>query len=54
MVGNDVGDDMPARDIGLNVFLLTDCLINKNNADINEYPNGNFDRLTEYIDEINR
>ena len=49
MVGNDVGDDMVAESIGMKVFLLTDCLINKNNEDISNYPNGSFDELMEYI-----
>ena len=49
MVGNDVGDDMVAEKIGMKVFLLTDCLINKTDADVSEYPNGNFDDLIEYI-----
>ena len=49
MVGNDVGDDMVASALGMKVFLLTDCLINKENVDISQYPNGNFEKLTEYI-----
>ena len=49
MVGNDVGDDMCARELGMDVFLLTDCLINKENADISVYPNGSFQELLDYI-----
>ena len=49
MVGNDVDDDMVASKIGLNVFLLTDCLINKNKADISCYAQGGFKELEEYI-----
>ncbi len=49
MVGNDVDDDMAARDIGMNVFLLTDFLINKHDKDISVYPNGNFADLLKYI-----
>lgn len=49
MVGNDVTDDMIARSIGMDVFLLTDCLINKDNKDISAYPNGNFSDLLTYI-----
>lgn len=49
MVGNDVGDDMCARELGMDVFLLTDCLINKENADISVYPNGSFKELLDYI-----
>lgn len=52
MVGNDVGDDMISENLGFKVFLLTDCLINNDNVDINKYPNGNFDDLLKYIDTI--
>ncbi len=52
MVGNDVGDDMIAHKLGMKVFLLTDCLINKKNEDINEYPNGDFEMLLKYIKEM--
>ena len=49
MVGNDVGDDMVAGKLGMKVFLLTDCLINKADINVSEYPNGNFDDLIKYI-----
>lgn len=52
MVGNDVGDDMVAESIGMKVFLLTDCLINKTDDDISKYPNGSFNELLEYIDKL--
>ena len=51
MVGNDVDDDMVASELGMKVFLLTDCLINKNGLDVNAYPNGSFDQLKDYIIE---
>lgn len=49
MVGNDVGEDMIAESLGMKVFLLTDCLINKDNADISRYPHGSFPELLDYI-----
>ena len=49
MVGNDVDEDMIARTLGLRVFLLTDCLINKSGTDINQYPHGSFPDLMDYI-----
>lgn len=52
MVGNDVDDDMVAQSLGMNVFLLTDNLINKSKADISAYPNGDFEALNNYIDTI--
>ncbi|MCH5163645.1 MAG: HAD family hydrolase [Clostridiales bacterium] len=51
MVGNDVSEDMVAAKLGMQVFLLTDCIINKNNEDINQYPNGDFNRLLNFIDD---
>lgn len=52
MVGNDVADDMVVREIGMKVFLLTDCLINKDEVDIEMFPHGGFDELKKYIDEL--
>ena len=49
MVGNDVGEDMVAHKLGMQVFLLTDCLINKDCADISAYPHGGYPELMEYI-----
>ncbi len=49
MVGNDVREDMIARELGMQVFLLTDCLINRDNADISQYPQGSFPELMERI-----
>jgi len=49
MVGNDVSEDMIARNLGMKVFLLTDCLINKENNDISQYPNGSFPELMDFI-----
>lgn len=51
MVGNDVGDDMPAEKLGMKVFLLTDCLINRENTDISQYPHGDFNDLWAFIQE---
>ena len=49
MVGNDVGEDLIAQQLGMKVFLLTDCLINKANRDISGYPHGNFDDLKNFL-----
>ncbi len=54
MVGNDVGDDMVAEKVGMKVFLLTDCLINKTDEDISKYPNGSFQELMKYIDKFSK
>ena len=50
MVGNDVSEDMIAEELGMRVFLLTDCLINKKNSDITKYNKGNLENLIKYIE----
>lgn len=52
MVGNDVTEDMVAESIGMRVFLLTDCLINKERKNIAEYPRGSFAQLIQFIDTL--
>ncbi len=52
MVGNDVTEDMVARKVGMNVFLLTDCLINKERQDINQYPRGSYMQLLNHIENL--
>lgn len=54
MVGNDVDEDMIAEKLGMKVFLLTNCLINRNGKDISAYPNGNIDELAEFIENLDR
>lgn len=51
MVGNDVTEDMMTEKLGMKVFLLTDCLINKENKDISVYPNGGFEELFSFLEE---
>ena len=54
MVGNDMGEDMVASKLGMKVFLLTDCMINRKNEDINIYPHGRIDDLLSYIENLNK
>lgn len=49
MVGNDVSEDMIAEKLGIRVFLLTDCILNKENKDIDRYPQGSFPELMDFI-----
>ncbi|MBR7172599.1 MAG: HAD family hydrolase [Clostridia bacterium] len=51
MVGNDVSEDMVAKKLGLDVFLVTECLINRKNEDISTLNQGTFENLIEYIDK---
>ena len=52
MVGNDVGEDMIAEELGMQVFLLTDCIINKEDKDISRYRHGSFPQLIQYIENL--
>ena len=49
MVGNDAREDTAAEQVGMKVFLLTDCLINKDGKDISAYPQGSFEQLMDYV-----
>ncbi len=51
MIGNDVDEDMVTRQLGMRVFLLTDCLLNKGNKDLAQYPHGDFAELIAYIND---
>lgn len=51
MVGNDVDEDMIAGQLGMQVFLVTDCLINKGGTDISTFPHGSFDDLQVFVRE---
>ena len=52
MVGNDAEEDMVARELGMEVFLLTDCLINREGRDLSPYPRGGFGELMAYWTKI--
>lgn len=53
MVGNDFDEDIvPTEELGMQGFLLTDCLINKKNQDISKYPQGDFETLIDYLENI--
>lgn len=52
MVGNDVDEDMVVETLGMKAFLLTDCLINRNQADISRYPSGGFSELLQYVQSL--
>lgn len=49
MVGNDASEDMAAETLGMQVFLLTDCLINREQKDISRWPHGGFAELKKLI-----
>ncbi len=52
MIGNDATEDLAAATLGIPVFLLTDCLINKKEADLSAIPHGGFDDLLAYLQTL--
>ena len=53
MVGNDVREDMEtAAAIGMQGFLMTGFLINREGKDISDYPQGGFAELQQYINAL--
>ena len=52
MIGNDAREDTAAAQIGIPVFLVTDCLLNQHGLDISAFPQGNWDDCVNYIKEI--
>ena len=50
MVGNDVIEDIiPPDQLGMQVFLVTDCLINTTGKKIADFPQGNFNDLQAFL-----
>ena len=49
MVGNDMTEDTAAAELGMRVFLITDCLINKEGKDVNAWPHGGFEDLIRFV-----
>lgn len=49
MCGNDVEEDMPAAKLGMEVYLVTDCLEHGEGADLNQWPHGSLDQLEKKL-----
>ena len=49
MVGNDVDDDMVTTNLGMQTYLLTNDLINKNNVPLENFTHGTAKELLEYF-----
>ena len=49
MVGNDADEDMCALEAGIDVFILTPCLINRRGRDLSAVPHGGYGKLREYL-----
>jgi len=49
MVGNDVDEDMIAQELGMDTYLVTDCLKNKQNASIKQFKHGSLEDFYHYL-----
>lgn len=52
MVGNDVQEDLCAAHLGIEVYLVTDDMINLNGEDFSRFPHGDRRALLAYINEL--
>jgi FMN phosphatase YigB (HAD superfamily) len=52
MIGNDVKEDMCAGILGMDTFLLTDCLICTDETNYKHMKQGNFDDLLYFIQQL--
>lgn len=52
MVGNDAAEDTSAQKVGIDVYLITDFLENKENRDISSYKHGSFEDFIKYLENL--
>lgn len=52
MVGNDVSEDMCVQELGMQSFLITDCLINRGNVDINQFIHGTMQEFYDFVKSL--
>ncbi len=49
MIGNDAKEDIAAMQLGIDTYLITDCLLNPDNVDIKQYKNGTFKEIMDFV-----
>ncbi len=49
MIGNDVDEDMCTSKLGFDTFLITDCIINRENKDYSMHKNGTFEDFYNFL-----
>lgn len=52
MVGNDVTEDMCSKKVGMETFLVKDCILNNDNLDYSEYTQGMFIDFMDYVEQL--
>ena len=49
MIGNDAKEDIAALSLGIDTYLITDCLLNPDNIDISQYKSGTFKEIMDMV-----
>lgn len=52
MIGNDVEEDLVVQGLGMEVYLVTDCLINEKHLPLESYRKGSLEDLYAYCEEM--
>ena len=52
VIGNDAAEDTAALELGMKVYLVTDCLLNRDGRDISIYDHGTFEEMAEYLRQL--
>ena len=52
MIGNDIDEDMIIAKLGVETFLVTDCLINRSGKSLDMFTHGDFNALEKYLEEL--
>lgn len=52
MVGNDVAEDMCVRELGMDTYLVTDCLINKKEYPLSSFKQSTLAELKEWLQTL--
>ncbi len=49
MIGNDVDEDLCAAKLGFDTYLVTDCIINRNDKDYSKFKHGSFENFYDFL-----
>lgn len=52
MVGNDVTEDMCAKNLGMDTYLITDCLINTHDLPTDQFIKGSLEDFERFVDSL--
>ncbi len=52
MVGNDAKEDMSSALLGISTYLMTDCLINLHNLDLEQFTSGSFEDFYRFVKDL--